>query len=155
MKVSVYLHSYVVDTLRMYGKLDDVINAMLDEADNGMFDVTDKPNCESRDGASRYMIDVTNENYLLLMQSYPPNSSKISLRRLIYWFVENEIYEECGWTTNNVLKRKENNKIHKKVIDIKEQSAKLLSIVSDNYEAMMILTDMLRQIGKLENLYKE
>lgn len=155
MKVSVYLHSYIVDTLRMYGKLDDVVNAILDEADNGMFDITDKPNCESRDKASRYMIDITNDTYLTLMQSYPPNSSKISLRRLIYWFVENEIYDECGWTTNNVLKRKENNKIYKKILDLKEQCTKLLSVFSDNYDALIIVTDILKQMQKLENLYKE
>lgn len=155
MKLSVYLHSYVVDTLRMYGKLDDVVNAMLDEADNGMFDIKDKPNCPSRDGASRYMIDVTNENYLLLMQSYPPNSSKISLRRLIYWFVENEIYSICGWTYNNVLRRKENNKITKKILDLKEQLNKLTPLIADNYEAIIAMTEIVKHILKLEQIYKE
>ena len=155
MKLSVYLHSYVVDTLRMYGRLDDVVNAILDEADNGMFDVFDKPNCSSRDGASRYMIDVTNENYLLLMQSYPPNSSKVSLRRLIYWFVENEIYNQCGWTYNNVLRRKENNKVHKKIVDLKEQIAKITPLVADNYEAIITITEIVKHILKLEEIYKE
>lgn len=155
MKFSVYLHSHIVDTLRMYGKLDDVVNAILDEADNGMFDITDKPNCESRDGASRYMIDVTNENYLLLTQSYSAKSSKVSLRRLIYWFVENEIYEECGWTVNNILKRKENNKIHKKILDLKEQLNKLTPLIADNYDAIITMTEIVKNILKLEQIYKE
>lgn len=155
MKFSVYLHSHIVDTLRMYGKLSDVVNAMLDEADNGMFDVTDKPNCSSRDGASRYDIDVTNENYIMLANSYPVNSSKVSLRRLIYWFVENEIYDECGWTTNNILRRQEKSKIHKKIHAIEESVAKLVPIVSDNYDAIMALTEITKQFNKLLDIYKE
>ena len=155
MKFSVYLHSHIVDTLRTYGRLDDVVNAMLDEADNGMFNVIDKPNCESRDGASRYSIEITNESYIALVESYPTNSSRVSLRRLIYWFVENEIYEECGWSTNNILKRKENNKTYKKIVGIKDQCSKLLITLSDNYEALMLLTEIINNMQKLENLYKE
>lgn len=155
MKLSVYLHQYIVDTLRMYGRLDDVVNTILDEADNGMFDVIDKPNCESRDGASRYMINVTNENYLALMESHPPNSSKISLRRLIYWFVNNEIYNECGWSTDNVFKRAENNKVYKKIMELKDSANKLAPIVSENYDAIITLTEILTGIKKLETIYKE
>jgi hypothetical protein len=155
MRLSVYLHSYIVDKLRMYGKLDDVVNAILDEADNGMFDILDKPNCESREGASRYNIEVTNETYLSLAETFPLGSSRISLRRLIYWFVENEMYDECGWTTDNILSRKNKTKVLKKILDLKENSKKLYHHLSDNYNALMILTEIQHKIQTLEKLYKE
>lgn len=153
MKVSVYLHSYIVDILRVYGKLDDVINAVLDEADNGMFDITDKPNCESRDGASRYSVEITNENYITLMQTYPPNSSKISLRRLLYWFVDNEIYEECGWSPN-AIKRRDNSKINKKITLLLDEATKLQNLL-DDYDGLMCITTIVTELHNLKNIYKE
>lgn len=107
MKQSIYLHQEIVNTLRCFGELSEVINKILEEAANGEFDVMFKPACPSRIGAGRYDIDITEPNYLELLNAYSPFSSKISLRRLIYWFVENEIYEELGWeATNNYVNRK-------------------------------------------------
>jgi hypothetical protein len=132
-----------------------VINAVLDESDNGMFDVFDKPNCDSRDGASRYSVEITNENYLTLMQTYPANSSKISLRRLLYWFVENEIYNECGWTFNNILRRQVDSKIVKKIKDLQTAVTKIQPLVADNYEALMSLTSINNELDNLFKIYKE
>ena len=95
--LSVYLHEYVVNTLKMYGELDDVVNNVLDESDAGNFDITDKPECQSRDGAGRYNITITNENYIKLLTAYGVKNKRISLRRLLYWFVDNEIYCDLGW----------------------------------------------------------
>lgn len=101
MKQSVYLHRQIVDILRCYGTLDEVVNRILQEAANGNFDPMHKPPCPGRDGAGRYDIDVTEPSYLELLSVYGPFSSKISLRRMIYWFVENEMYEEFGWEPVN------------------------------------------------------
>lgn len=101
MKLSIYLHSDIVDVLKTYGKLDDVVNSMLDAADEGEFEIENKPSCRPRDGAGRYDINVTNATYLSLLNTYGVKSKAISLRRLIYWFVENEIFNEIGWDTVN------------------------------------------------------
>lgn len=97
MIMSIYLHKQYADILKCYGSLSDVVNKILDEADAGNIDFMDKPACPDRAGASRYNIDITNETYLELLEIYSINSSKISLRRLIYWFVNNEMYNELGW----------------------------------------------------------
>ena len=93
MRLSVYLHTYVTDTLRMFGDLNDVVDRILCEVD-----VEDKPECPDRNGANRYNIDVINEEYLALIELHGNRSKNISLRRLLYWFVDNEIYNDLGWT---------------------------------------------------------
>lgn len=97
MKQSIYLHKPIVAILRCYGSLDDVVNKILQSAADGQFDVTNKPAAPNRTGAGRYDIEITEPNYLELLNIYGPFSSTISLRRLLYWFVENEIYNELGW----------------------------------------------------------
>ena len=57
----------------------------------------DKPVIPNRDGASRYTVDVTNDDYIQLVRMYPENSVRVSLRRLLYWFVENEMYDFLDW----------------------------------------------------------
>lgn len=101
MIVNLYLHKPIVETLRCYGNLEEVVNRILDAGTAGLIDIMDKPACPPRDGASRYVIDITNADYIDLSINYPPNSCKLSLRRLVYWFVENEIYNELGWTMVN------------------------------------------------------
>lgn len=101
MRVSVYLHTNIVQILRAFGDLSEVINKILDAADAGAFDIMDKPPCGNREKASRYNVNITNETYLSLLNEYGPTSPRISLRKLLYWFVDNEIYEELGWTQTN------------------------------------------------------
>lgn len=100
MRHSVYLHKEIVSTLRMFGELNDVVNRIIDAGMDGYFDVVNKPPCPPRDNVSRYVIDIENPDYLQIMESYPTNSPIFSLSRLIYWFVENQIYEELGWKVN-------------------------------------------------------
>ena len=94
---SVYLHKYVVDTLCLFGDLSVVVNRILQEAADGKIDIIDRPACISRDGAGRYNIAINQQDYLELLQCYSVNSPKISIRRIIYWFVDFAIYEQLDW----------------------------------------------------------
>ena len=98
MKLSIYLHKEIADTLRLFGDLSYVTNLILQYGAEGYYDVCNKPAIVDRGTASRYMIDVTEPNYLQLLAVHSSNSPKISLRRLLYWFVENEMYNEVGMT---------------------------------------------------------
>lgn len=97
MILSVYLHKYVVDTLRMFGELSYVVNKILQAGADGKIDLLDKPACVNRNGAGRYDIEINQTDYLELLQCYSINSPKISIRRILYWFVDFSIYEELGW----------------------------------------------------------
>lgn len=94
---SIYLHKYIVDTLSLFGDLSVVVNRILQEGADGKIDILDRPPCMNRDGAGRYNITITQPEYLELLQCYSVNSPKISIRRIIYWFVDFAIYEQLGW----------------------------------------------------------
>ena len=101
MILSVYLHKDRADVLRTFGSLDEVVDRILSACDEGEFDIENKPECEPRDGASRYNIKITNESYIDMLKNFGVKCKRISLRRLLYWFVDNEIYADLGWETVN------------------------------------------------------
>ena len=107
MIVSIYLHKYVVDTLQLFGNLNETINKILQAGADGDIEILDRPPCINRDGASRYNIDITQQDYLELLECYPTNSPRISIRRIIYWFVDFAIYEQLGWKAEKKYVNKE------------------------------------------------
>lgn len=129
---SLYLHDYVADTLKCYGTLDEVVNKILETSEQGIFDVMDMPKCEPRDGASRYNINVTNEYYLTLVNAYSINSPRISLRRLLYWFVQYEMPETLSWVPVNDYKDKQSVKILKRIGGIRSEVQKLSNMLNEN-----------------------
>ena len=122
---SIYLHKHIAEPLMCFGDLSDVVNRILETSEQGIFDVIDMPKCESRDGATRYNINVTNETYLTLVASFPPNSPRLSLRRLLYWFVEQEMYDVLEWEAVNEYVSKDKEKILKKIGGIESDLVKL------------------------------
>jgi hypothetical protein len=101
MIVSIYLHKEIANTLKTFGTLEEVVNRILIAGAEGNYDITNKPNCVAREGARRYEINITEPEYLELLKTFPINSSRISLRRLLYWFVENEMYNDLNWAPVN------------------------------------------------------
>ena len=89
MILSVYLHKDRADVLRTFGSLDEVVDRILSACDEGEFDIENKPECEPREGASRYNIKITNESYIDMLKNFGVKCKRISLRRLLYWFVDN------------------------------------------------------------------
>jgi hypothetical protein len=147
---SIYLHKPIAETLMCYGDLSDVVNRILEVSETGVFDVVDVPKCEPRDGATKYFINVTNETYLSLVASFPPNSPRLSLRRLLYWFVEQEMYEVLEWETVNEYVSKDKEKILKKIGGIDSELTKLQRNL--NYEEYEIVQDILEKLIKLKEV---
>lgn len=99
MLLSVYLEPEVHDVLCVYGELEEVVNRILDAGTEGAFDISNKPNYyKDRSNCNRYEVLIKNEEYISLKNRFPINSSKISLRRLLQWFVYEEVYNDLGWT---------------------------------------------------------
>lgn len=107
MKFSIYLSNNVIDILECYGPINDVVNKILECGAEGLFDIMDKPTPPPKENGKQVIIDVTEPNYLALVDMYSVKSSRISLRRLLYWFVDNEVYVELGW--EGVQKYKDSN----------------------------------------------
>lgn len=147
---SVYLHSPIAETLKCYGDLSEVTNKILEYAEQGSFDIVDMPKCPDRNGASRYDINVTSEYYISLVESFPPNSPRISLRRLLYWFVEQEMYNALEWVPTFPYISKEKSNILKKIGGIESDLHKLL--LKLNEEEHQYCRNVILKLNELEEV---
>ena len=134
MVISIYLHKEIANTLKTFGTLEEVVNKILIAGAEGNYDITDKPNCVSREGARRYEINITEPEYLELLKTFPINSSRISLRRLLYWFVENEIYVDLNWIPVNNYINEGKIVINKIIRNIETNLFKLNKHLQDNLQ---------------------
>lgn len=101
MLMHLHLHREIVATLEQFGSLSEVTNRILQLAADGEYDIHDKPACPPRKGCTYCAIEVTEPTYLAEYNSRGPLDRSISLRRLLYWFVDNEIYNELSWQPVN------------------------------------------------------
>ena len=151
---SVYLHKYVVDTLCLFGDLSEVVNRILQEGADGNIELLDRPQCANRNGAGRYNINIYQPDYIDLLQSYAVNSPKLSIRRILYWFVDFSVYEDLGWKQVNAYEDKELKRLLKH-IDTARSSLKRVGILKKDdrkVERELIVIDEL--INKLEEYLK-
>ena len=152
MQFSIYLHKPIAETLMCYGNLSDVVNKILDASEEGAFDIIDRPRCPARDGATRYNIEVKSEYYLTMLENYPINSPRISLRRILYWFVEQEIYDELGWEVTSEYCNKEKEKMLKKLDNIISDFTKLALSFNSEEKDFTCSTGLKENLNKLRNL---
>lgn len=95
--INVYLHDEIVNILQHFGTLDDVANKIVDLAIAGIFDMETLDKCPPSGNAKKYAINIINSEYLEYREMRGARSSKLSLRRLLYYFVDNELYADLGW----------------------------------------------------------
>lgn len=101
MKFNVYLHRNVADLLLRYGdSIDTVVNNILNEMELRDEPMVDLPPAPPRDNVRRLSVDVTNKAFLDLSDIFGQYSGRVSLRRIIYYFYDNEKYIEYGWRPN-------------------------------------------------------
>lgn len=132
MVVTVRLHEDYYNMLRAFGELNDVVNTILNHCSAGDISCMDKPQAPSLVGTARYEIDITNEDYVKLLKTYGQRSQRISLRRLLYWFVDMEVYNELSFVVNKrsledirMASNDRTRKLLEKIIDASVELAKL------------------------------
>lgn len=101
MEYNIYIHRYVRDILSQFGDINTVVNHIVDEGMRGKFNIyaLDKAPPRTTGDMCQYTITILNKEYNELVQTHGNRSSTVSLRRIIYHFVDNELYEELGWKT--------------------------------------------------------
>lgn len=92
MKVRVSLSADATNYLLQYGDtlseaVDNVLSAIIDSGGT----LSDKPSFESSSDEVQRYVDVTNVDYLTLYSIYSSKSSRVSLRRVLYWFIGNDM----------------------------------------------------------------
>ena len=149
---SIYLHKEIAETLMCYGTLSEVVNRILNLAEEGAYDIVDLPPCQSREGAARYNIDITSEYYNTLVATFPVNSARISLRRILYWFVEQEMYDQLEWVPNAAYESSDKKRILNKLSKIKSDVSKLTRLLDSDEEALA--TVIVNNITNLEEIVR-
>ena len=152
---SIYLHKPIAETLMCYGNLSDVVNRILDASEEGAFDIIDKPRCPARDGAVRYNIDVMSEYYLTMLENFPINSPRISLRRILYWFVEQEMYDVLEWEVTSEYRNSTKEKLLKKLDDIISKFGKLYLSFNSEEKDFTCSTGLKENLTELRNLIND
>lgn len=151
--MSVYIERYALDVIKCFGKVDDVINRMLDAATGEEFDVFDKPSAGPRSDSVRVNVNIVNEEYIALVESMPANSPRISLRRYVHWFIDNEMPYLLGWTVANEYKHTERDKVRKILKGINADCVKLRSLYSKLSDDVKV--EQVDDVLNLINLLKE
>lgn len=119
MTLSVYLSNDVRDVLQCYGKIDDVVNRILVAGSQGLIDIMEKPPAPEKKGGTYHQINIREPDYISLLETYGVKSSRISLRRLLYWFVDNEMYCELGWEPCENFVEQNKGKRYKSIVELK------------------------------------
>lgn len=152
MRFSIYLSNDIIDILQCYGSITNVTNRILECGAEGLFDIMDKPTPPPKENGHQVIIDVTEPTYLELVDVYSIRSSRISLRRLLYWFVENEMYIELGWEATKTYKKSETEQAINMLGDIKLQLYRFEKLISDCEEPINTIREKLNEIeGKIWN----
>lgn len=94
--LDIRLHKEYVDVLTQFGTLSYTTNCILSACEIGAIDLFDKPVAPPKDGTQKHIITIDNLWYEQLLDDFGPKNMHISLRRLLYWFVDNEVYNDIG-----------------------------------------------------------
>lgn len=153
MKQSLYLHNDVTDILKTYcGTIENAVDKILTAYDEGLIDIEDKPKCRSREGANRFNVNITNETYLNMVEIYGIKSKRISIRRLLYWFVENEIYDELGWEIvtdfENSIVKNHNRLIENCIGDLTRLKINIVKNVMDGADVVNHAIDLITTLRR-------
>lgn len=140
-KMSIYLHEEVIEILKCFGNLNDVVNRALEESVNtGKVFEYQIPAAPDRSGAKRLNLyledDIVNEL----------NLSRLKVRSILYWFIDNEIYGELGWEVSREYGA-----------DRKERADRLFkSILADLRKLSTLTSKNVREITDIvEKMYYE
>lgn len=145
MTYRMYLHEEIINTLSVFGDLSAVTERIILDALDRNIDIESLPKAGDRTGAIRKTITIQNPEVLTFIDSihyYNSNVPKSPIRNLLYWFVNEEMYNEWLWTvTNDFI---EQNNVRKTYIKACEKS---LCYLTDEKlkRAMNILKDLLEE----------
>ena len=96
-KIDVRLHEDYYNVLTQFGTLDQVVDKAINAIEAGSIDLDCIPACPPLTGTHKYIVTVDNLFYDDLVQIYGSHSNLISMRRIIYYIVDSELYNTLRW----------------------------------------------------------
>jgi len=148
MRTEVYLHLQVVEVLRCFGELSDVVNDILQAGADGIISLMDLPAAPPRDGSGRYPVTIRQQDYLDLLDIYGYNNPRVSLRRILYTFVEEQQYELLGWKMREDFVPRDTRLMIKHLTDAQDSIGRAISYCKSEslYDDLKDIKIRLRQI---------
>lgn len=155
MQVSIYLHQDILNELAYYGDLDNVVDQILTLGERGAIDLEDRPPCRPRANAKRVTVNIHNRYYITLLRTYPAKSSRISLRRILYWFVENDMCTLLN--TETITDEEQYERLYIQVLDIVHELVTLQQTMSETYTRCKYdkINRLLQHTGQAINILEE
>lgn len=145
LNLDIRLHKEYCEILTQFGSLSHVTNCILHACEIGAIDVFDKPVAPPKDGTQKCIITIDNVWYEGLLKDFGAKNSRISLRRLLYWFVDNEVYNDIGLQIDATKINKIDTKFVREKASCIEQLKKLqhLCTSKSRYELQQIIQSLI------------
>ena len=140
----IYLHEEIINTLSVFGDLSAVTERIILQALDNDIDIERLPKAGDRTGAIRKSIDIIHSGILDYLESiyYTNHTPKSPIRNLLYWFVNEEIYNEWSWTAEKDFVEKDKSR----TLYIRTCEKLLYYLTNEKLErAMNILKDLLEE----------
>lgn len=126
-KYSVYLHQDVIDVLECFGKISDVLTKMMKTlVQTDLLSGETLGTAPSREDARRIEFFVDDDIVIQL--------TGLPFRQIIYWFVENEVYEQLGWKPIREYREREKTRIINGFDRVLSELSKLNSLVNNSLQ---------------------
>lgn len=128
-KVNIAIDNNYYNILRMFGTIDDVVDKALKLVEQGDVDIESCPPVPTNRNCKHIVVVINNEHYEELRAKYGPTSSKISVNRLLYYVVDNELYSVYGWEQNFELTKDQKQMVQSCKCDILYRLSKLSRVL--------------------------
>lgn len=130
MLMNVVLDNGTVSLMRYFGDLSDVANRILAHGAKGEIPLMDLPQAQSvSSDCKQYKLNITDSNYLELCDTFGIRSQRVSLRRIICWFMDNEKYVDFQWEPCVDVKSNEHQQVIALINDIDTKLYKLYKLI--------------------------
>lgn len=132
-KANIIIPLEYYNILTVFGSIEDVIYKALELCENGEIDLENLPQTANFVNTENKTVSViiTNSYYENLRNMYGATSPKVSLRKLLCYIVENEIYFDYHWEVVQVYDNETRNKINSYKYDITNKANKLVKLLKD------------------------
>lgn len=149
-KATIIIPQEYYNILTVFGSMEDVVYKALELCENGEIDLENLPQTANFMGVEMKTVSVviSNNYYETLRTLYGATSPKVSLRKLLCYIVENEVYFDYHWEVVQVYDKDTRNKIDSYKYDIKTKLIKLTKLLKDEATKLKI-NDFIKLIDNL------
>ena len=124
-KVNIAIDNNYYNILRLFGTMDEVVDKALKLVEQGEIDFDRCPQIPTTKNYRHIVVSITNPYYEELRALHGATSSKISINRLLYYIVDNELYYTYGWERNFELSKDQKRQVESWKCDIMYRITKL------------------------------